>query len=85
MDRLTSLHVKPIHEKEVIQFHGEEDGIFQENKIFIDAILGNERDYSKMWDGYVAQAMIEAAIRSSMQRRTILVLDDDRKILNFSN
>ena len=75
IDRLTDLYFKPIHEKQIIQFRGEEDGICQENKIFIDAILGNELDFPKIWDGFVAQAMIDAAIRSSQQNKAVSVLD----------
>jgi len=75
VDRLTDLYFKPINKKEVIQFHGDEDGIFQENKIFIDAILGKEGDYPKIWDGYAAQAMIEKAIRSSNQNKAVEVFD----------
>lgn len=75
VNRLTDLYFKPMHEKEVIHFHGEEDGIFQENKIFVDAILGNECDYPEIWDGYVAQAMIEKAIRSSQQRKSIPIFN----------
>jgi predicted dehydrogenase len=75
VDRLTELYFKRIHEKEIIQFHGEEDGIFQENKIFVDAILGNESNYPTIWDGFVAQAMIDAAIRSSNQNKVVYVLD----------
>jgi len=75
VDRLTDLYFKPMHEKEVIHFHGEEDGIVQENKIFIDAILGKEHDYPTIWDGFVAQAMIDAAIRSSKQRKAITILN----------
>jgi myo-inositol 2-dehydrogenase/D-chiro-inositol 1-dehydrogenase len=75
VDRLTDLYFKPMFEKEIIRFRGEEDGIFQENKIFIDAISGNESHYPKIWDGYVAQAMIEKAIRSSKERQAIQILD----------
>jgi predicted dehydrogenase len=75
VDRLTHLHFKPMHEKQIANFHGEEDGIFEENKIFIDAILGSEHDYPKIWDGYVAQAMIDAAIRSSQLNKAVFVLD----------
>jgi myo-inositol 2-dehydrogenase/D-chiro-inositol 1-dehydrogenase len=75
VDRLTHLYFKPINEKQTIQFSGEEDGVFQENTIFIDAILGNDRDYPKMWDGFVAQAMIDTAIQSSHQNKAVCVLD----------
>jgi polar amino acid transport system substrate-binding protein len=75
VDRLTDLYFKPINKKEVMQFHGDEDGIFQENKIFLDAILGNEHNYPTIWDGFVAQAMIDAAIRSSRQNIAAGVLD----------
>ncbi len=78
VDRLTDLHFKPMHQKEVIHFHGEEDGIVQENKIFVDAILGSDYDYPKIWDGYVAQAMIEKAIRSSKQRKAIPILNSHK-------
>jgi predicted dehydrogenase len=72
--RLIDLYFKPIHENEVIQFQSEEDGIFQENKIFVDAILENEGDYPKIWDGYVAQVMIDAAILSSDQNEAVSVI-----------
>ena len=75
VDRLTDLYFKPMHENEVIHFHGEEDGIFEENKIFIDAILRNESNYPTIWDGYVAQAMIDAAIRSCHKNEVVHVLD----------
>lgn len=75
IDRLTDLYFKPIHEKQIIQFRGEEDGVFEENKIFIDAILGNEIDFPNIWDGFVAQAMIDAGIRSSNQNKAVYVLD----------
>lgn len=75
VDRLTDLYFKPTHEKEVIHVHGEEDGIVQENKSFIDAIRGNECNYPTIGDGYVAQAMIEKAIRSSQKNKAVEVLD----------
>ncbi|UCE07908.1 MAG: Gfo/Idh/MocA family oxidoreductase [bacterium] len=75
VDRLTDLHLKPMNEKQINHFHGEEDGIFEENKIFIDAILGSEDDYPTIWDGFVAQAMIDAAIRSSQRNKAVSVLD----------
>ncbi len=79
VDRLTNLYFKPIHEKDVFQFNGEEDGIFQENKAFIDTILGCACNYSTIRDGFVAQAMIDAAVRSSQQGQAIVVLDKNRK------
>jgi myo-inositol 2-dehydrogenase/D-chiro-inositol 1-dehydrogenase len=75
IDRLTHLHFKPMRAKQIDHFQGEENGIFVENKIFIDAILGNKHDYPTMWDGFAAQAMIDAAIRSSDQKKAVYVLD----------
>jgi len=75
IDRLTELYFKPMHEKQIIHFQGEADGIFQENKNFIDAILGDECDYPTIWDGFVAQAMIDSAIRSSHQNKAVCVFD----------
>jgi len=81
VDRLTDLYFKLIHEKQIMRFHGEEDGIFKENRIFIDAILGKECDYPSIRDGLLAQAMIDAAIKSSQQKKAVRVLD--MKMINL--
>ncbi len=75
VDRLTDLYFKPMHEEQVMRCHGDEDGIFKENKIFIDTILGNKYNFPTIWDGFVAQAMIDAAIRSSQEDKAVCVLD----------
>jgi predicted dehydrogenase len=74
-DRLTHLHFKPMDAKQINHFQGEENGIFEENKIFVDAILGSEGGYPKIWDGYVAQQMIDAAIQSSHQKKGMPILN----------
>ncbi|MBN2090253.1 Gfo/Idh/MocA family oxidoreductase [candidate division KSB1 bacterium] len=72
-DRLTSLYFKPVQENEVLEFHGTEDGIFNENKIFVDLLTGNMHLYPTIYDGFMAQAMIDAAIQSSQQNQVIKI------------
>ena len=72
-ERLTRLAFHPKGKAENLEFHGEEDGFLQENRALIKSILENAPVPASTWDGYMAQAMIDAAIRSLKSKKVELV------------
>lgn len=68
-DRMTHLRFKSPTEKTAREWSGQENGIVEENRHFISALSGNQDVPSTLWDGYMAQAMIEAAIVSAQKKR----------------
>lgn len=75
-DRLTRLQFKPRGSTEVLTYRGEENGVLEENRALLRALRGEAPVAATLWDGYVAQAMIEAGIRSSKNRQAEFVLRD---------
>lgn len=75
-DRLTRLQFKPRGSTEVLTYRGEENGVLEENRALLKALRGEAPVAATLWDGYVAQAMIEAGIRSSKNRQAEFVLRD---------
>lgn len=74
-ERLTWLAFHPKSEAENLEFHGEEDGFMQENRAFVQSIIENAPVPASTWDGYMAQAMIDAAIRSLRSKKAEPVLE----------
>lgn len=70
VDRLKSLYFKSMHENKIYEWHGEEDGIFKENEIFLELMKGKEVEHPNIRDGYAAQAMIDVAIQSARQNHS---------------
>jgi myo-inositol 2-dehydrogenase / D-chiro-inositol 1-dehydrogenase len=73
-DRLTHLQFKPRSSSEIITYRGEENGILEENRALLKALRGEAPVAAALWDGYLAQAMIEAGIRSAQSQRAEAVL-----------
>jgi len=63
-ERLTHLEFHPRNSATMRTFDGSEDGFMEENRVFSKAIEDKSPVQATTWDGYVAQAMIDAAIRS---------------------
>ena len=63
-NRLTKLYYKPANSSNVEEFTGSEDGFEQENKEFLEAVRKNQTAPCTIFDGFMAQEMIDAAIRS---------------------
>ena len=85
-DRLTRLHFKPQESSDVIEYTALENGFLEENKALVKAIAGKAPLISTLWDGYVAQAMIESAIRSakSGQVETVLTMGTQSNNAQYS-
>ena len=73
-ERLTRLYFKPQQSTHVTEFSAEENGFLEENIAFVKALNDEAALTSTLWDGYVAQAMIEAAIRSTQSGQVEMVL-----------
>ena len=68
-DRLTRLQFKPKNDDEILDFKGTENGFLEENKLFVKALMGEKLLTSTLWDGYIAQAMVDAALSSAKSGR----------------
>ncbi len=77
--RLTHLQFKPRGSAETVEYHGEENGILEENRALLKALRGEAPVAATLWDGYVAQAMIEAGIRSSINQQAERVLSESSR------
>lgn len=73
-DRMTQVQFKPRGSKEILTYRGEENGILEENRALLKALRGAAPVAATLWDGYVAQAMIECGIRSAQSRQAEAVL-----------
>jgi predicted dehydrogenase len=73
-DRLTHVQFKPRGSSEILTYRGEENGILEENRALLKALREEAPVAATLWDGYVAQAMIEAGIRSAQSQRAEAVL-----------
>ena len=73
-DRLTHLQFKPRGSAKIVEYHGEENGILEENRALLKALQGEAPVMATLWDGYAAQAMIEAGIRSAQSQCAEAVL-----------
>jgi predicted dehydrogenase len=73
-DRMTHVQFKPCGSSEIFTYCGEENGILEENRALLKALCGEVPVTATLWDGYVAQAMIEAGIRSAHSQRAEAVL-----------
>ena len=76
-DRLTHLHFKPRASNDIVEYTAPENGFLEENKALVNAIVGGSSITSTVWDGYIAQAMIESAIRSTKSGQVEKVLTND--------
>lgn len=68
-DRMTQVQFKPRGSAEIVTFRGEENGILEENRALLKALRGEAPVAATLWEGYVAQAMIEAGIQSANSRQ----------------
>ncbi|MCG3158637.1 MAG: Myo-inositol 2-dehydrogenase [bacterium] len=75
-ERLTHLQFKPRGSTEISTYRGEENGILEENRALLKALRGEAPVAATLWKGYVAQAMIEAGIRSAQSRQAERVLTE---------
>lgn len=75
-DRMTQVQFKPRGSTEIFTYRGEENGVLEENRALLRALRGEAPVAATLWDGYVAQAMIEAGIRSAQSRQAERVLSD---------
>lgn len=73
-DRMTHVHFKPRGSVEILTYRGEENGILEENRALLKALRGEASVAATLWDGYVAQAMIDAGIRSAQSQHAEAVL-----------
>jgi polar amino acid transport system substrate-binding protein len=73
-DRLTHVQFKPRGSTETLTYRGQENGILEENRALLKALRGEAPVAATLWDGYVAQAMIEAGIRSAQGQHAEAVL-----------
>jgi predicted dehydrogenase len=72
-DRLTYVQFKSRGSTEILTYRGEENGILEENRVLLRALRREAPVTATLWDGYVAQAMIEAGIRSAFSQQVELV------------
>jgi predicted dehydrogenase len=68
-NRLTRIKFKSATGSEVREWKGEESGFMEENRHFLSALLGNRYIPSTLWDGYMAQLMIDSALESARKKR----------------
>lgn len=73
-ERLTHLEFHSRNSNEIFTFIGCEDGFLEENRAFVKAIKESHLIYSTTWDGFVAQAMIDSAIRTLSSKQAEQVL-----------
>lgn len=73
-DRLTRVQFKPRGSTEILTYRGEENGILEENRALLKALRDDAPIAATLWDGYVAQTMIEAGIRSAQSQSAEAVL-----------
>jgi predicted dehydrogenase len=64
MERLTRLQFHARANSSTMLFTGVENGFMAENRALVQAVHGQIPVATSTWDGYMAQAMIDAAIRS---------------------
>lgn len=74
-NRLSQMQFQERGTDRVQQFVGTEDGFMTENQTFIQILTGEIAPTATVWDGFVAQAMIEAAIRSAKTGMVVPVLE----------
>jgi predicted dehydrogenase len=67
-ERLTRAEFHPTNSNDIIEFQGAEDGFMEENRAFVKSIIKGAPLQASTHDGYTAQAMIAAAIRSLKTR-----------------
>lgn len=75
-DRMTQVQFKPRGSTEILTYRGEENGVLEENRALLRALRGEAPIAATLWEGYVAQAMIEAGIRSAQSRQAERVLTE---------
>lgn len=75
-DRMTQVQFKPRGSAETLTYRGEENGILEENRALLRALQSKAPVAATLWEGYVAQAMIDAGIRSANSRRAERVLTE---------
>ncbi len=68
-DRLTRLAFHPAGKGEVQYMQGEEDGFINENRAFIQLLRGQAAADSSLYEGFLSQAMIDAALASVQSRQ----------------
>jgi predicted dehydrogenase len=73
-DRLTKLEFHEHKSGEILRFAGEEDGFLEENRTLLKILNHEQAPVSSVWDGYVAQAMIDRALCSAVSGTTLSVL-----------
>jgi len=73
-DRLTHLEFHYRNSTIMQKYDGVEDGFMEENRAFIKAINDKSPVEASTLDGYIAQAMIDAAIRSLKSKRVEKIL-----------
>ncbi len=64
-DRLTRLAFHPAGKGEVQTMQGEEDGFINENRAFIQLLRGHAAPDSSLYEGFLSQLMIDAALASA--------------------
>ncbi|HPI72779.1 MAG TPA: Gfo/Idh/MocA family oxidoreductase [bacterium] len=68
-DRLTRLAFHPVGREEVQYRQGEEDGFINENRAFIQLVRGYAAPDSSLYEGFLSQLMIDAALASAQSRQ----------------
>lgn len=72
-ERLTKLHYRNRQTGETVIFTGQENGFLEENRTLINMLHDETASVSSIWDGYMAQAMIEAAMDSAKSGAATLI------------
>ncbi len=75
-DRLTRLAFHPAGQGAVQYLQGEEDGFINENRAFIRLLRGQAAADSSLYEGFLSQLMIDAALASVISQQVVSLVSN---------